>query len=144
MSAGEENGNGFHENREQIVDDAIEPSQEHAADIPPAIPAPTRPAGGSAWRSSCAGMAGRAEPVRFTHPEFRTGAAFGELTVTGVLPAATRPPVGSIAISGDVRRLSCDQALELADALLLVVTRMDVVAEQRYGASTDATRDRED
>lgn len=32
--------------------------------------------------------------------------------------------------------------LELVDALLLVVTRMDVVAEERYGTTMDAIRDR--
>jgi len=46
--------------------------------------------------------------------------------------------------SGDVRRLSCGEALELVDALLLVVTRMDAVVEERHGTPTDATGDRED
>jgi hypothetical protein len=78
------------------------------------------------------------------HSEFRTTVAVGELTVTGVLPGTARQPVGSIAIGGDVHRLSCDQALELVDALLLVVLRMDDVAEERYSATARATRDDED
>jgi hypothetical protein len=67
------------------------------------------------------------------HPPFRTVVTVCGLTVTGVLPGAPRMPAGSIAISGNVRRLSCDDALELADALLLVVMRMDVVVDERYG-----------
>jgi hypothetical protein len=86
-------------------------------------------------RSSMWSRAGRAEPL------FRTEVAVCHLTVTGVL--TVRPPVDSIAIGGDMQRLSCDEALELVDALLLVVTRMDVVVEERYGATTDEARDRE-
>jgi hypothetical protein len=81
---------------------------------------------------------------RAIHPDFRTVVTVCHLTVTGVLAGTARPPMDSIAISGDVQRLSCDEALELVDALLLVVTRMDVVAEERYGATTDETRDREE
>ena len=72
------------------------------------------------------------------HPEFRTTVFVGELTVTGVLPATPRlrdsvqQPEGWLAIAGDVHRLSCDGALELADALLLVVLRMDRVALIRH------------
>jgi hypothetical protein len=75
---------------------------------------------------------------------FRTEVAICELTVTGVLPGAVGPHGGTIAIGGDVHGLSCDEALELVDALLLVVTRMDVVAEERHSATTDTPRDRED
>lgn len=84
-----------------------------------------------------------AEAPRSVQREFRTVVAVAELTVTGMLPAAARPQVeGSVAISGDVQRLSCDEALELVDALLLVVTRIDAVAEERHRVSTTATRDR--
>jgi len=76
-------------------------------------------------------------------PEFRTQVVVGQVMVTGVLPGAACTE-GSLAISGDVRRLSCGEALELVDALLLVVTRMDVVAEERLGTPIDATCDRED
>jgi hypothetical protein len=78
--------------------------------------------------------------MRFAHAEFRSRVTVGELTVTGVLPAVprlrdpARLPEGSIAIAGDVQRLSCDDALELVDALLLVVLRMDEVAEERLEA----------
>jgi hypothetical protein len=77
-----------------------------------------------------------------SHPEFRTQVVVGQMTVTGVLAGACTE--GSVAISGDVRRLSCDEALELVDALLLVVTRMDDVAEERYGTPIDPPRERED
>jgi hypothetical protein len=105
---------------------------------------PKRPASGSGYQSSCTGVQERAEPGPSMHPEFRTEVAVAGVTVTGVLPATARPPVGSIAISGDVHRLSCDHALELVDALLLVVTRMDLVLEARHSATTTATRDRSD
>jgi hypothetical protein len=75
---------------------------------------------------------------------FRTEVAVCGLTVKGVLPSTVGPQGGAIAIGGNVQRLSCDQALELVDALLLVVTRMDVVAEERCSATTDTTCDRED
>lgn len=77
-------------------------------------------------------------------PAFRTVVTVCGLRVTGVLAGMAWSPVDSIAISGDVQRLSCDEALELVDALLLVVTRIDVVAEECYGATTDETRDREE
>jgi hypothetical protein len=102
---------------------------------------PKRPASGSGCQSSCAGVQGRAQPVPSMHAEFRTEVAVAGVTVTGVLPATARAPVGAIAISGDVRRLSCDHALELVDALLLVVTRMDLTLEERYSATTTATHD---
>jgi hypothetical protein len=82
-------------------------------------------------------------------PAFRTTVSIGELTVTGVLPCRSQlpdtaqMPVGSIAIGGDVRHLSCDHALELVDALLLVVLRMDGVAEEHDSARTSANRNRE-
>jgi hypothetical protein len=75
--------------------------------------------------------------VRCMHAEFRTDVPVGEVTVTGVLPSTEWPPVGSIAVGGDVDRLSCDQALELADALLLVVARLDEIAEQRGTVMSD-------
>jgi hypothetical protein len=77
--------------------------------------------------------------VRSVHPEFRTEVAVGEVTVSGLLSGTT--PVGSIAVSGDVHRLSCDEALELVDALLLVVTRMDLVAEERDHAAPNPDRE---
>jgi hypothetical protein len=84
-----------------------------------------------------------AEAPRSVQPEFRTVVAVAKLTVNGVLPAAARPQVeGSVAISGDVQRLSCDEALELVDALLLVVIRIDAITEERHRASTTATHDR--
>jgi hypothetical protein len=76
------------------------------------------------------------------HPEFRTQVVVGQVMVTGVIPGACTE--GAVAITGDVRRLSCDEAFELVDALLLVVTRIDVVAEERYGTPIDATGDWED
>ena len=76
------------------------------------------------------------------HPEFRTEVTVAGVTVTGVLPATARPPGGSIAISGDVHQLSCDHALELVDALLLVVTRMDTIVEERYSTTTTTIHDR--
>jgi hypothetical protein len=79
--------------------------------------------------------------MQSTHPEFQTVIVIPGLTVTGVLPGTTRP-VGSIAITGDVHRLSCDQALELVDALLLAVMRMDVAAEHRYSTTTSAAQPR--
>jgi len=95
-------------------------------------------------RSSRSGAAGGTEPVPSMHPAFRTEVAIAGVTVRGVLPGTARLPVGSIAVSGDVHRLSCDQALELVDALLLVVTRLDVVAEERYSVTTNATCGRAD
>jgi hypothetical protein len=77
--------------------------------------------------------------VRYVHPEFRTVVAVaGGLTVTGVLPGTEWQPEGSIAISGDVRRLWREQAGELADALRLVAERMDACAQQRYGSTAVA------
>jgi hypothetical protein len=105
---------------------------------------PERPESGSGCQSRCTGVRGRAEPVPSMHPEFRTEVAVAGVTVTGVLPATARPPMGSIAITGDVHRLSCDHALELVDALLLVVTRMDIILEERYSATTTGDRDRSD
>jgi hypothetical protein len=100
--------------------------------------------------SACEGNANgfhenREETVRTDapNPEFRTQVVVGQVMVTGVLPGGA-PTDGSVAVSGDVRGLSCDEALELVDALLLVVTRMDAVAEERSGTPTDATGDRED
>lgn len=81
---------------------------------------------------------------RSVHPEFRTEVPAGVLTVTGVLPVTASQPAGSVAVRGDVRRLSCDQALELVDALLLVVIRMDAVAEECLGETIDAPSGRGD
>ncbi len=122
-----ENVNGFHEDHEEIAnDDAIEcagESREHGACISPVHSESFQPGG----HANCA----PATPTgRAGHPQFRTEVPVGELTVTGVLPCTARALAGSIAIGGDVRFLSCDEALELVDALLLVVARMDVVVEQ--------------
>lgn len=76
------------------------------------------------------------------HPEFQTDVtvAGGAVVVTGVLPGTARLPVGSVDISGDVRGLTSDEALELADALLMIVMRMDTMAEERYQATpTDSS-----
>jgi len=149
MSTGDENSLRLYDNDEDPVGDAIGPSaesRERAADAPPAGATPASHPGAvrslaSRRRGGRAEAAGSGEPLRTMHPEFRTTVPVGELTVTGVLPRPARLPVGAIAICGDVQRLTCDQALELADALLLVVLRMDSAAEERYGT---ANRDRED
>ena len=84
-----------------------------------------------------AGTAEKVEPMRPALPEYRTTVAIGRLTVTGVLPGPSRlrdvarPREPWIAIGGYVHHMTCDRALELADALLLVVLRMDGVAEER-------------
>jgi hypothetical protein len=139
-SAGEQNVNEFRENHEETVNnDAIERaggSREHAADIPPVdVESVPRLGRANCATSTPTGQAG--------HPQFRTEVPVGALTVTGVLPCSARALAGSITIAGDVRFLSCDEALELVDALLLVVARMDVVVEQ-YSTTMDATRDRRD
>jgi hypothetical protein len=77
--------------------------------------------------------------VRYVHPEFRTVVAVaGGVSVTGVLPGTEWRPEGGIVVSGDVSRLWRDQAGELAEALRLVVERMDVCAQQRYGSTSVA------
>jgi hypothetical protein len=77
--------------------------------------------------------------VRDVHPEFRTVVAVaGGLAVTGVLPGTAWRPEGTIAISGELGHLWRDQARELADALALVVERMDACAQQRYGSTSAA------
>ena len=154
MSAGEQNSRGLCRKDEEISESSIGPSadpREHAADLrlAGAEPAP-RPGTvrslanrrhGS--RSTRAAAAERAQAVRSTPPEFRTAVAVGGLTVTGVLPGTARPPVAAVAIFGDVHRLTSAQALELVDALLLVVLRMDDVAEERYSANACTNCDRE-
>lgn len=148
MSNGDHMGNASHAHHDEIVEDAIaqapEP-HEHENDVPPAEPEP-----GPRLRL-VRSIANRRDPKgaprlrkRAEKDVFRTEVAVCDLTVTGVLPRMVRPQGGVIAIGGDVDRLSCDQALELVDALLLVVTRMDVVAEERHRAITDAARDPED
>jgi hypothetical protein len=88
--------------------------------------------------------------MRVSHPEFRATVTVGELTVTGVLPGTSRQtdavqlPEGSIAIAGDVQHLSCDDALQLVDALMLVVLRLDGATEERHSATTPANCARED
>jgi hypothetical protein len=61
-------------------------------------------------------------------------AVAGGLSVTGVLPGTAWRPEGTIAISGELGHLWRGQAGELADALHLVVERMDVCAQQRYAS----------
>lgn len=78
-----------------------------------------------------------ARPGVTCHPDFHTVAVVAGVTVTGMLPGTAWRPKGVIEISGDVHRLCCDHALDLADALLLVVCRMDVVYEERYGTIDD-------
>jgi hypothetical protein len=85
--------------------------------------------------SSCAAP----EPARSVHPEFRTQVAVSGAMVTGVLSGTAGPAPDAIAVSGDVQRLSCEQALELADALMLIVLRIDAVTQARESASATAT-----
>ena len=73
-----------------------------------------------------------------TDTAFRTNASVCGLMVTGVLAGMAWPPVESIAVNGNVQRLSCDEALELADALLLVVIRMDGFVKDRYSPIPNA------
>ena len=155
MCPGEEKGERLSQHHGETVRDAIEwlaGSPGHAADVSLAGAEPAS-LGWSVWslanrrpgsRSPCAAAAERAEPTPPEQPELRTTVPVGELTVTGVLPGTPALPVGSIAIGGDVSRLSCDEALELVDALLLVVLRIDEAAEQRYGVAIPENRERED
>jgi hypothetical protein len=53
-----------------------------------------------------------------------------------MLPGTAWRPEGSIAVSGDVSGLWRGQAGELADALLLVIERMDACAQQRYAPTS--------
>ncbi len=57
--------------------------------------------------------------------------------MAGWLPGMAWRPAGAIAVRGDVSFLARERARELADALLLVATRMDAVADERYGAITE-------
>jgi hypothetical protein len=140
LSAGP-NANGLHhENHEQTVrKDAIERREEPQERVPDISPLDAQ----SIPRLGLVSCAASAPRQRVRPSEFRTQVLVGQVMVTGVLPGAAWTE-GSVAISGDVRRLSCDEALELVDALLLVVTRMDVVAEKRYGTPIDPPCDRED
>ena len=62
---------------------------------------------------------------------FRTAVQVGELvTVSGWLPGMAWRPAGAITVRGDVTFLACARARELADALVLVVARMDAVADE--------------
>jgi len=147
MSNGDHMGNASHAHHDEIVEDAIaqaaEPD-EHENNVPPAEPEPVPRLRLVRSLANRRGPKGAPTlPKRAKNDVFRTEVAVCELTVTGVLPRTVRPLGGVIAIGGDVDRLSCDQALELVDALLLVVTRMDVVAEERHRATTDAARDLE-
>ena len=150
MTAGEHEGHGFHQTHQKVVEGAIEQTAappDHASDAPLAGAEPAsysgpdlRLVGRHPSRSSCDRRAERVGLMRLAHARFETTVTIGELTVAGVLPGASwlldpaQSPVGSIAIDGDVQDLSCDDALELVDALLLVVLRMDRVAEGRHGA----------
>jgi hypothetical protein len=140
MSAGEQKVNGFHETHEETVNNgAIERAGEPVEDTAHTPLADGEPVS----RLGPADCAPSIPTVRVAHPQFRTQVAVGEVMVTGVLPCTARAHAGSIAIGGDVRFLSCDEALELVDALLLVVARMDVAVEERCSMTIDATRDRE-
>ena len=77
---------------------------------------------------------GKGLAVGDVHPEFRTVVEVGGVTVTGVLPGTPWRPEGGITISGHVVALWRSQARELADALLVVVDRLDAVTDERYGA----------
>jgi hypothetical protein len=127
MSAGDDKGNRFRAHRAKLVKDGVAP----AAPGTPAAATRKRGTRARGRRRSRAGVAGRIEPA------FRTEVSICELTVTGVLAGMAGPPVDSIAVNGNVQRLSCDEALELVDALLLVVTRMDEFVEERYRPITD-------
>jgi hypothetical protein len=71
------------------------------------------------------------------YPPFRTAVEVGELvTVTGWLTGMAWRPAGAIAVRGDVSLLARARARELADALVLVAARMDMCADERYGAIT--------
>jgi hypothetical protein len=148
MSAGDQMGHAYEHHHDEIVEDAIadaaEP-QEHEYEVPPAgaeaVPRLRLVRGFASRRHP----KGKVKPAPASmHAVFRTEVAVCGLAVKGVLPSPVPAQGGAIAIGGNVQRLSCDQALELVDALLLVVTRMDVVAEERCGATTDTTCDRED
>jgi hypothetical protein len=127
MSAGDDKGNRFREHRAKLVRDGVAP----AAQSNSAASTPQRDTRARGRRRPGAGVAGRIEPA------FRTDVSVCELTVTGELAGMAGPPVDSIAINGNVQRLSCDQALELVDALLLVVTRMDEFVDARHRPTTD-------
>lgn len=69
------------------------------------------------------------------HSEFRTVVEVAGVTVTGVLPGTAWRPEGGVQICGDVQHLGRDQARDLAYALHVVATRMDSVADERYGST---------
>jgi hypothetical protein len=129
MSAGDDKGNRFRAHGAKPgVKDGVAPTPRGTY----AAATPQRARRARARRRSRAGVAGRMEPA------FRTEVSVCELTVTGVLAGMAGPLVDSIAISGKVQRLSCDEALELVDALLLVVTRIDEFVEKRHSLITNA------
>jgi hypothetical protein len=129
MSAGAEEGHEFREHRAKSAKDPVTTS--------------ARPADATStpqWRARARRRRGsRATTTGSVEPTFQTVVEVCGLTVTGVLTGTAQPPVDSLAVSGNVQQLSCNQALELVDALLLVVTRMDDFVEELY----DAARDRE-
>jgi hypothetical protein len=127
MSAGDDKGNRFRVHGAKLVKDDVA-SAARATSTAPGLRRDLRV---GARRRPRAGLTGRLEPV------FRTDVPVGQLTVTGVLAGTTRPPVDSIAVRGNLRRLSCDEALELVDALLLAVSRMDEFVEERYSPIAD-------
>jgi hypothetical protein len=127
MSAGDDKGNRFRKHRAKLVKDGVALTARGNS----TASTPQRDTRARGRRRPRAGVAGWVKPV------FRTDVSVRQLTVTGVLAGVAGPPVDSIAISGNVQRLSCDEALELVDALLLVVTRMDEFVEERYRPTTD-------
>jgi hypothetical protein len=128
MSAGDDKSNRFRGHGAKLVKDGV----ASAARASPVAGTPRRDLRARVRRRSRAGPAGRLEPL------FRTQVPVCRLTVSGVLAGTAGPPLDAIAIGGDVRRLSCDEALELVDALLLVVSRMDEFVEARYSPITNA------
>jgi hypothetical protein len=121
MSAGDDKGNGFREHRAKIGNNPVG--------------SPTRPDDGASTPKQDARARRRRGARARVEPLFRTEVAVCDVTVTGVLAGTARLPVDTIAISGDVRQLSRDEALELVDALLLVVTRLDDFVEERDSAA---------